>query len=88
MLRTVGKLTIAGTTREIIMDVRATRGNGNLLSGTGTVELLMTDFGIRPPVVMAGLLKTGNKITVGFELRTHLTPVVAAAWDAVVADRR
>lgn len=76
-LRTLGRLTIAGTSRDITMDVRASRDAAGILQGTGEVGLLMTDFGIRPPVVMGGLLKTGNMITVGFDVRSNLTPVVA-----------
>lgn len=87
-IRTVGTLTIAGTPREITMDVRALRGAGEIVQGSGRIELLMTDFGIKPPVVMAGLLKTGNRITVAFDLRAQFTSPVAAAWDAAVAERR
>lgn len=86
LVRATGQLTISGTTKEITMDVLARR-NGRDVNGAGKVALLMTDFGIKPPVMMRGLLKTGNQITVGFELRTQLTTVVAAAWDAAVAAR-
>jgi hypothetical protein len=31
------------------------------------VSLLMTDFGITPPVALLGMLKTDPKVTVSFE---------------------
>lgn len=86
-LRTTGSLTIAGTAREITMDVRASRvPEGNIVRGTGRVQLRMTSFGIKPPVVMMGMLKTGDEITVSFDLRTRLTAAVAAAWDATLVN--
>lgn len=87
MIRTAGTLTIAGVTKQISMDV-TTRRDADLITSTGSTQMLMTDFGIKPPVVMAGMLKTGNKITVSFDIRTNVTPLVAAAWDAAVAGSR
>ncbi len=81
-VRTTGMLKIAGTSKEITMEVRASRAEGNLVKATGSVQLLMTDFGVKPPVVMMGMLKTGNQITVSFDLRTHIAPIVAAAHAA------
>ena len=34
----------------------------------GDVPLLMTDYGIKPPTAMLGMLKTDPKITVTFEV--------------------
>jgi polyisoprenoid-binding protein YceI len=86
-IRAVGHLTIAGATREIVMDVATRRSGSKDARGTGSVAFLMSDFGIKPPVVMLGMLKTGDRITVGFDIHTTLTPVVAAAWDAALASR-
>ena len=83
-LRTTGMLKIAGTSKEITMEVRVSRSEGNLVNANGSVQLLMTDFGVKPPVVMLGMLKTGNQITVSFDLRTHIAPIVAAALTAGV----
>ena len=40
---------------------------GTALTVRGHVALLMTDFGIKPPVAMMGMLKTDPKVTVTFE---------------------
>ena len=82
-VRAIGSLQISGTTKEVTMDVRARR-EGQIVRAEGKVALLMTDYGVKPPVVMAGLLKTGNQITVNFDIRAALSPVVALAWDNAI----
>ena len=46
-------------------------------SCTGEVQLLMTDYGIKPPTAMLGMLKTDPKVTVTFEtvlaIPTHVS---------------
>lgn len=65
-LRAVGMLTVAGVEREIALDLDTERGDGTL-TVRGTAPLLMTDFGIKPPKAMLGMLKTDPKVTVTFE---------------------
>jgi polyisoprenoid-binding protein YceI len=67
-LQAVGTLTIAGQQKTIEMLVKSNRGAEGNATATGTQAILMTDFGIKPPVFMLGTLKTGNKITVSFKL--------------------
>jgi hypothetical protein len=73
-LRAVGVLRIAGVEREIALDLVIERLDATL-SITGEAQLLMTDFGIKPPKAMLGMLKTDPKVTVRFEtvLATPLT---------------
>ena len=66
-LRAVGVLKVAGVEREVTFDISAER-KGSTLSVQGQVQLLMTDFGIKPPVAMLGMLKTDPKVTVAFEV--------------------
>lgn len=67
-LQSVGKLTIAGQQKTINMVIRADRQSHGNATAVGTQDLLMTDFGIKPPVFMLGTLKTGNKVVVSFKL--------------------
>lgn len=76
-LQAIGTLTIAGQQKTIEMLVKTDRGPGGIATATGTQTILMTDFGIKPPVFMLGTLKTGNKITVSFKL--NMTPRAVAA---------
>lgn len=64
--KAVGTLTIAGVEREIAMDI-TTRADGEKLVVQGRLDLLMTDYGIKPPTAMMGMLKTDPKVTVTFE---------------------
>jgi len=67
-LQTVGKVTVAGKQNTIEMPIQAERLSDGNAKATATQPLLMTDFGIKPPVMMLGALKTGNKIVVTFKL--------------------
>ena len=64
--KAVGMLTIAGREREITLDLKTQRKDSSL-AVTGQAQLLMTDFGIKPPTAMLGMLKTDPKVTVAFE---------------------
>jgi len=75
-LQAIGTLTIAGQQKTIAMSVKTDRGANGSASAAGTQEILMTDFGIKPPVFMLGTLRTGNKVTVSFKL--NATPSAVA----------
>lgn len=63
-----GKLTVAGTSRDITVPTTCTRNANGSLACTGSIAMKMTDFGVKPPVLMMGTLKTGNDITVDFNV--------------------
>ena len=65
-LQGIGVLKIAGVAREVALDITTERKDATLCV-RGQVQLLMTDFGIKPPVAMLGMLKTDPKVTVTFE---------------------
>jgi hypothetical protein len=65
-VRAIGVLKIAGVEREVAFDL-TTKRNGSTLAATGTLRLLMTDFGITPPVALLGMLKTDPKVSITFE---------------------
>jgi polyisoprenoid-binding protein YceI len=66
-------LTVAGVEKpiDLTLDVKEQAG---VLQVRGTRDLLMTDFGIKPPTMFMGMLKTDDKITVAFELHLSLAP--------------
>ena len=66
VVRTAGKLSIAGVTREVVFDVTVQRSGERRYILTGQTPIRMTDYGIKPPVAMMGTLKTGNDVTVAF----------------------
>jgi hypothetical protein len=61
-----GTLKVAGVERTVSLPLVTTLRDGKLLV-IGSVELLMTDFGITPPTAMMGVLKTDPKVTIRFE---------------------
>jgi polyisoprenoid-binding protein YceI len=63
-----GKLTIAGTTRdmEITAVVKPNADNTFTVSGSRTIS--MKDFNMQPPTFMMGTIKTGNDVTLKFNL--------------------
>lgn len=67
-LETTGALTIAGTTRDVEMTVNGEPLDDGMVRLIGSLPLLMTDFGVDPPSAMLGTLKTGNEVTVHFDV--------------------
>ncbi|MEO5894112.1 MAG: YceI family protein [Vicinamibacterales bacterium] len=67
LLKASGTLQIAGVEREITLPLKTTRKEA-MLSVTGEVDVLMTDYGIAPPKAMMGMIKSDPKIKVTFEL--------------------
>lgn len=65
-LLTSGKLTVVGVEKIIDMEIIGYRENDGQLRFEGTKSLMMKNFGIKPPSMMLGMLKTGNEIIVHF----------------------
>jgi len=65
-LETRGRLTIAGVTREVAMQVNGTREPGGAYVLTGQFPIRMSDYGIKPPTAMMGTIKTGDGVKVTF----------------------
>lgn len=62
-----GKLTIAGTTKTVVLDANAKKLSESEWSFTGTTNLKMTDFNVEPPVMMLGALKTDDNVKITYE---------------------
>lgn len=62
-----GRLSVAGVERPAEVAGTLTLKDGRTLL-TGEKALLMTDFGVKPPVMMFGAVKTADKVTVRFEM--------------------
>jgi len=62
-----GKLTIANSTKDINLPVTVAK-SGTTYTLTGKVKLKMTSFGIKPPSVMMGTIKSGDEITISYNV--------------------
>jgi hypothetical protein len=60
-----GRLSLAGVERQIDVTAVGVRVHGGLAI-SGSKDLLMTDYQIKPPTMMLGAIKTKNLITVKF----------------------
>jgi hypothetical protein len=67
--KTTGTLVISGQEKVISMKVNAERLSDGKATAQGEQDVLMTDFGNKPPSFMFGTLKVGNEIKVKFNLK-------------------
>lgn len=67
-VNTQGTLTIAGASRTVDITVTGKPGVGGSWQFTGSKKLKMTDFKINPPTALMGTMKTGDDITVSFNI--------------------
>ena len=71
-LKCTGKLTISGTTHETDLLVNCKwNGAEKSFSCTGSKKIRMTDYNVKPPVIMMGAVKTGDDITINYNLKVH-----------------
>src|SRR4051812_33801330 len=77
-VKTVGALKIAGAEKTVDMDVTASRLADGSIRAEGSLPLLMTDFGVKPPTAMLGTLRTSNKVIVKFSLLVGPQTLTAA----------
>lgn len=70
-----GELRVAGKSRAVLLSSRL-EARGGALFLEGAQPLKMTDFGIKPPTMMLGAVKTSDDVTVRWRL--ELAPVTPA----------
>jgi hypothetical protein len=63
-----GQLTLSGTTKPIAVKATGIAGPDGTLHVVGTHEFQMTEFGVKPPTLMLGTMKVGDKVKVSFDL--------------------
>ena len=63
-----GSLTLGGVEKPITIKAQAKPGANGALVVSGTREVRMTEFGLKPPSLMLGTMKVDERVTVGFEV--------------------
>ena len=63
-----GRMTVAGVERSVRMTVIMDQLPDGTRRATGTVPILMTDFGVTPPRPWMGILRAANAVRVRFEI--------------------
>ena len=66
-VRAAGRLEVAGKESTLELEAQASAADGRLRV-RGVRELLMTDFGIKPPTMLLGALKTEDRVVVHYDL--------------------
>ena len=66
-LRATGVLAIHGVEKQVTLDIQAVR-TGATLTVTGATDLLMTDYGVKAPKAMLGMVKADPKVRITFEV--------------------
>ncbi|HEV7621535.1 MAG TPA: YceI family protein [Flavisolibacter sp.] len=65
-----GKLTIAGTTRETqLIATGKYNASEKTFTVTGLQKMKMTDYNVTPPKAMLGTIKTGNDISISYNVK-------------------
>lgn len=63
-----GELMISGTRKQITLPVKAQRLDDGGLRFVGSTTFNMSSYGVDPPTVMLGAIKTGDEITINFDV--------------------
>jgi polyisoprenoid-binding protein YceI len=67
-VKCTGKLTVAGVTKSIDLIAKSKVGADKSINVTGSKKINMKDWDIEPPTFMMGAVKTGQDVTIGFDL--------------------
>jgi hypothetical protein len=63
-----GKLTISGVSRDVELTAHGVINPDKSITYSGAYKLKMTDYKVTPPNIMFGAIKTGDAVTVKFDL--------------------
>ena len=87
-LRTLGSLRVAGRRNAVQLDVDVEQLPDGTLRARGSLPILMTDYGITPPTALLGVIRTGNRIVVKFDLFVDRQAPASVASTSTAAERR
>jgi polyisoprenoid-binding protein YceI len=68
LIKATGTLTIAGTSKTILMQVNGSMNGDNSITCSGQQKIKLTDFNIQPPSFMMGAMKVGDDLTIQYGL--------------------
>jgi polyisoprenoid-binding protein YceI len=68
-IKAFGRLTIAGNTRETEVVATGKLNADKSISVSGSKKFKMSEYGIKPPTAMFGTIKTGDDLTISYNLK-------------------
>ena len=63
-----GRLSIHGQTKSVSINAQAQSLGGNRFKVTGSVPVVMSQYGVSPPTAMMGTMRTRDNVTVKFDV--------------------
>ena len=67
LVKATGNLTIAGVTRSIDIQATVTANKTGRLTFVGSHQVKLTDYGIKPPTALFGVIKVYDDVTIDFK---------------------
>jgi polyisoprenoid-binding protein YceI len=67
-VKTEGNLNIAGVTKKVSINVDCIVNKDGTITATGSYKLKMTDYGVKPPSLLFGTVKTSDDVALTFTL--------------------
>jgi polyisoprenoid-binding protein YceI len=72
-----GILTVNGVEKEVVLNA-VLSGDSKELKAVGSTKFRMTEFGIKPVTALMGAIRTGDEVTIKFELTGSTAQGIAA----------
>lgn len=69
-----GNLSIAGVTKTATLQGQGKSAGKNQMTFTGSHPMKMSDFGIKPPKALLGMLKVTDNVTIQYSVTLDVTP--------------
>lgn len=63
-----GQLTVNGQTKPVRISATGEAKTGGSFRFTGSLPVVMSEFGVTPPVAMMGAMRTGDRVTVAYDI--------------------
>lgn len=63
-----GNLSIAGSTRKVQLKASGKTNSNGVYTFSGSINLKMTDFGMKPPTALLGTMKVGDQVKLVFDV--------------------
>lgn len=69
IIKTNGTFTIGGNSKPMALTTTATLNGDQSISVKGSTKFNMTNYGVTPPTVMMGTIKTGDAVTIDYSAK-------------------
>ncbi len=70
-----GNLTMAGVTKKISFKATGKSVKPGVYEFKGSIVLKMTDFKMKPPTAMLGMMKVGDAVTLNYDINVEGSPI-------------